>query len=204
MKGKLIVFEGIEGSGKTTQIKLTQSWLQGQGYSVECTREPGGTELGQQIRQILLDFNQAVSNKTELLLYMADRAHHIETKIIPLLNEGKIVLCDRFIYSTLAYQGFGRRIPVGLIDQLNYFTCADVSLDLIFWLDISPEKGIQRAKSRSKLDRMESESLSFHQKVCSGYGKIFNNLDIVHKIDAEMPAEDVNIKIQAILAQYLI
>lgn len=182
MRGKLIVFEGVEGCGKSTQIQrlrenLTQSEsfqrLQGQGMIPELlvTREPGGTALGVGLRRLLLESQQdvAIAPRAELLLYAADRAQHMEEMILPALGAGSWVLCDRFTDSTVAYQGYGRGLDLGLIQELNQVATAGLVPDLTIWLKLAAEQGLARAKRRGSHDRMEQAELAFHQRVQRGF-----------------------------------
>jgi dTMP kinase len=175
MDGKLIVFEGVEGCGKTSQMQLCQEWLQSLGVSVIVTREPGGTELGLHLRRLLLEKaeNQPISELTELLLYAADRAQHVEQELKPNLKKGKYVLCDRYTDSTTAYQGYGRGLSIGLINQLNSIATAGLESDLTIWLDVDVEVGLARKLKHSEgLDRIEQEAIAFHQRVQQGYAEL--------------------------------
>ncbi len=169
-----ITFEGGEGSGKTTQIRLLAKALQKQGYSVLTTREPGGSSIGKEIRKLLLHARpKQLSSLAELLLYEAERAQHVEEVIKPAL-QNQIVLCDRFMDATLAYQGYGRGFEAKLIEELNRIACRGLKPDLTFLLDCPPEFGLKRAQkrlqqSKSREGRFESEKLAFHQKVRKGY-----------------------------------
>lgn len=206
MNGKFIVFEGVEGAGKTTQIYQTAEWLQSmcsQDRAVVITREPGGTKLGQQIRQLLLDDpDSLVTNRTELLLYGADRAQHVESKIEPHLQRGDIVLCDRFTDSTIAYQGYGRGFDLDEIDRVNQLATGGLQSDLTFWLDLDVTIGLQRVLSRGKPDRMERATLDFHQRVRQGYQELANSYpNRIVRIDANRPQSVIQMEIQAILMQ---
>jgi dTMP kinase len=206
MSGKFIVFEGVEGAGKTTQIQQTASWLQSRcdkDTSVVITREPGGTKLGQQIRQILLeDPTSWVSNRTELLLYGADRAQHVESLIRPHLDRGDIVLCDRFTDSTIAYQGYGRGFDRAEIDRVNQLATGGLQSDLTFWLDLDVTIGLQRVLSRGKPDRMELATLDFHQRVRQGYQELANIYpNRIVRVDADRSEAAIQIEIQAALMQ---
>lgn len=175
--GSFITFEGIEGSGKTTQMHLLRECLEKSGYSVEATREPGGTRIGDAIRRILLDANTAgIDTKTELLLYQAARAQHIHEVIRPALAQDRIVLCDRFTDATLAYQGYAQDIDLDLIGRLNQYASGDLIPDLTILIDCPVEIGLQRARNRMaahhapvREDRYEEKSLDFHQAVRLGY-----------------------------------
>jgi len=168
LKGKFITFEGPEGSGKSTQAKLLFLYLIKKGYPVILLHEPGGTSIGEKIRRILLDSkNKSMFSLTEMLLYMASRAQVIKEKIIPYLKKGKIVICDRFLDSTLAYQGYGGRIDIGFIRRLGKAVCQEIKPDLTFFLDIQIREGLRRAGR--KKDRMEEKSISYHRRVRRGY-----------------------------------
>lgn len=206
MNGKFIVFEGVEGAGKTTQIYQTAEWLQSmcsQARSVVITREPGGTKLGQQIRQLLLDDpDSLVTNRTELLLYGADRAQHVESTIEPHLQRGDIVLCDRFTDSTIAYQGYGRGFDLDEIDRVNQLATGGLQSDLTLWLDLDVTIGLQRVLSRGKPDRMELATLDFHQRVRQGYQELANIYpNRIVRIDANRSQSVIQMEIQAILMQ---
>ena len=168
MPGYLISFEGIEGSGKSTQIHYLETYLRSKGFETLVTREPGATVFGQKIRDILLDPQQDFSHPyTELLLFSADRLEHIEKVLKPALAAGKIVICDRYIDSTIAYQHGGRQLPLELVkQQLSFVDCIP---DLTFLIDIDVDEGLRRAKKRASLDRFEQEERAFHQRVREGY-----------------------------------
>jgi dTMP kinase len=204
MSGKFIVFEGVEGAGKTTQIHQTAEWLQqryGKDRSIVITREPGGTKLGKQIRQLLLeDPTSWVGNRTELLLYGADRAQHVEAVIRPQLEQGNIILCDRFTDSTIAYQGYGRGFDRDEIDQVNQLATGGLESDLTCWLDLDVEVGLQRVLRRGKPDRMEQATLDFHQRVRQGYQELANSYpNRIVRIDASQSEVAVQTEIQGIL-----
>ncbi len=177
MRKMFITFEGIEGSGKTTQIKYLADYLSSKGYDCIMTREPGSTNIGKKIRGILLDpENNDLDPVAELLLYMADRIQHVKQMIIPALHEGKTVLCDRYTDSTLVYQGFARGLDIELIKKLHSLLINDLKPDITFLFDLPPETGLSRAwkqiknGARSELEtRFEKEKLAFHEKVRSGY-----------------------------------
>ena len=169
-----VTFEGIEGSGKSTQLELCGSKLKQLGLDIIITKEPGGTNLGKVIRQWLLNPDTKFYHSyTEVLLFIADRLEHVETVIKPALAKGKIVLCDRFKDSTTAYQVAGRQLDNRLISDLNMLT--DVEPDLTLLFDCSVEIGLQRAKDRAKLDRFEDEELEFHHRIYNQYHEIFKN-----------------------------
>lgn len=172
--GHFITLEGGEGSGKTTLLHQLAAFLTQRGYDVVTTREPGGTHLGETIRDWVLHQNSTLSigHQTELLLFLAARAQHIEEKILPALENGKIVLCDRFNDSTIAYQGGARGLGVKYVKKLCQLVCGAVTPQLTLFLNVSPEVGLSRSRSVHKehassgeLDRIESEALSFHRKI---------------------------------------
>lgn len=169
-KGKFITFEGIEACGKTTQIKLLDKYLSQKGYKTVLTREPGGTKIGDLIRSILLDTkNKNMHPKTEWLLYAAGRAQHVEELIKPSLVKGWFVLSDRYIDSTIAYQGAARRLDTETLKQLNDIATGGLKPDITIVLDITAEEGLKRAHGRGALDRFEQEELDFHKRVRNGY-----------------------------------
>ena len=187
MEGKFIVLEGIDGCGKTTQINELSKWLPKSGLikkntTLIKTREPGGSSLGREIREMILNTNKSnpPSILTELLLYSADRAEHISKIILPALERGNWVISDRFSGSTLAYQGYGREINIDIIKKLENIVCQNISPDLTFFLDISPEESIVRRKNKIA-DRIESEGLEFLKKVNNGFKLIAleNNWEII-------------------------
>lgn len=173
MNGYFITFEGSEGCGKTTQIEALAKALEAEGKTVLITREPGGTIIGEKIRNLLQDpsHDNAISDMTELLLFSASRAELIASRIQPALDRGEIVICDRFYDSTYVYQGLGRAIDMNIVEQLNQITVGSLKPDLTILLDLDAKIGIQRAKSRQsgELDRIENESLAFFEAVREGY-----------------------------------
>jgi dTMP kinase len=170
MNGKFIVFEGVEGCGKTSQIQRIQEWLHSLNISTIVTREPGGTELGLHLRQLLLESGAtAIADRTELFLYAADRSQHIDRVIKPALAEGKVVLCDRYTDSTIAYQGWGRGISLDTIEQINVLATNGLQSDVTILLDINPEVSFNRILAKRKLDRMEQADLTFHHRVRQGF-----------------------------------
>lgn len=204
MDGKLIVFEGGEGAGKTTQISRVREWLR-QHLSAQVplivTREPGGTGLGTSLRQMLLAEGSPAS-RTELLLYAADRAQHIEELLKPQLAQGAIILCDRYVDSTIAYQGYGRGLDLDLIRNLNQIATEGLESDLTFWLKVDVEIGLQRVRKRGLSDRMERADLEFHRRVRQGFTALANaNPHRIVPIDANRPAREVQEDIQGILSK---
>lgn len=179
MTGKFITFEGSEGSGKSTQAALVFDYLKSKKIPVVLLREPGGVKISESIRKILLDVNNAgMGDECETLLYMAARAQMVKEVLEPQLKSGKVILCDRFLDSTLAYQGYGNGIDVKTIEQLGFFATKGLAPDLTILFDIQPEKGLSRAGQ--KKDRIESRSLEYHHRVRNGY------LDLSKKYSARI------------------
>lgn len=168
IKGNFVTLEGPEGAGKTTQLKLLSKQLEKLGVPFIITRDPGGTAFGRQVRRILLNPETKICALAELLLYEADRAQHIDEIIVPALDEGTLVLCDRYIDSTLAYQGYARGIDFHLIEQLNAIATGGLAPQLTILFDISSEAGLARLHP-SGHDRLEREEIAFHHKVRQGY-----------------------------------
>tara|TARA_A100001037_G_scaffold148974_1_gene134568 strand:- start:24496 stop:25119 length:624 start_codon:yes stop_codon:yes gene_type:complete len=171
--GVFLTFEGVEGCGKTTQLELLYSKMKSAGIPVLATREPGGTNLGKGLRDILLfSEKDSIDIGTELLLYEADRIQHVKEVIIPALEKGTNVLCDRFFDSTTAYQVYGRGLDFELVEKINKFASCGLEPDLTFLLQIPVSEGLKRANSNSLADRLEKEDLEFHEKVKNGFLKI--------------------------------
>jgi dTMP kinase len=175
---RFITFEGGDGSGKTTQLKALEDYLIKRGKSCIATREPGGTSLGSLIRQVLLEVGkQPITSPTELFLYLADRAQHIHEVIVPAIEQGKVILCDRHTDSTLAYQGYGRGIDLGLLRSLNDIASQGIKPDLTFLFDCPVEIGLARTAQRQsqatmgagREDRFEREKVEFHKRVREGF-----------------------------------
>ena len=164
-----ITFEGPEGCGKTTHAKRLKSYLESKGRPVLLTLEPGGTQVGKEIRSLLLKPESVLDETTEVYLFAADRSEHVSKIILPALKEGKVVVCDRFIDSTLAYQIGGRRLPEDLVRYLNMVSAKGLRPDLTILLDVSPEVGLQRATQNGPADRFEREVIEFHQRVRAKY-----------------------------------
>ncbi len=201
-RGKFIVFEGIDGSGKTTQAKKLYEYLKDKGLKTVLTKEPGGTKIGKEIRKILLNKDYNIPPIAELLLYEADRNIHISTFVKPKLHNGYVVISDRYIYSTLAYQSFGRGIDRNLVDYLNSLTTEDLKPDIVFLLDISIEEGLNRIGKIRDKDRIEKEDINFHLKLREGFLKLAEeNRDIFCIIDGTENINSIFDKILNILKE---
>lgn len=190
-----ITFEGPDGSGKSTVIKAVYERLINDGYSVILTREPGGTPIAEKIRDVILDnSNTALDARTEALLYAASRRQHLVEKIWPAIKEGKIVLCDRFLDSSLAYQGEGRKLGIENILNVNLFATENTYPDLTLFFNISPEEGLKRVSKDKKrvADRIDNENANFHQEVYNGFLKV-NSMykDRIQVIDATKSLNEV-------------
>ena len=167
MKSKFITFEGSEGCGKSTQSEMLFSYLKARGYNVVYLREPGGVKLSEAIRSILLDPKSKISAQAETLLYMAARAQVVEEIIKPALEGKKIVICDRFLDSTIAYQGYGLGVDIKLIKSLGNFATQGIKPDLTIFLDLPVKSGLKHR--HNCLDRIEQRSMNYHEKVRKGY-----------------------------------
>jgi dTMP kinase len=208
-KGLFITFEGPDGSGKTTHIKLLYDFLVSKGYSCVCTREPGGTKVGEKLREILKDIalNRLLSIQTEVLLLQTARAQHVYEVIKPALKEGKIVLCDRFADSSTAYQGVARGVGKDVICRLNDFATSGLVPDLTILLDIPPKRGLKRADDREPgqdKDRWEEQDVTFHQKVRKAFLDLAEeNPDRYRTVSAVGAIEEVHHRIVKIVERSL-
>ncbi|AEN92057.1 MULTISPECIES: dTMP kinase [Priestia] len=195
MSGTFITFEGPEGAGKTTIIHMVQQKLRQEGYTIVLTREPGGIRIAEQIREIILNpSNTEMDARTEALLYAAARRQHLVEKVIPELNKGNIVLCDRFIDSSLAYQGNARGIGVEDIFAINQFAIEQTMPQATLYFDIEPEVGLERINKgrKDEINRLDLESLDFHYKVRDGYLSLLNEFpERIRRIDANQSVEKV-------------
>lgn len=205
-----ITFEGIEGSGKTTQLLHLLVHLRALGYQAVATREPGGCAISDAIRTLLLDpSNDKMASRTELLLYGAARAQHVVEFIQPALTAGKIVLCDRFSDATTVYQGAGRGLDRKQLEAINSFAADSLTPDLTLLLDYPAEEGLQRARSRNRIDNLESEgrfeleSLSFHRRIRQGYLDLAAHEERFHIIDALGDEETVTKRITSAIDGFL-
>ncbi|MDE7167294.1 MAG: dTMP kinase [Clostridia bacterium] len=170
MRGKFITFEGCEGSGKSTQLKLLSEYLTSTGVDFILTREPGGSGISEDIRKIILNGkNTAMCDECEALLYAAARIQHLREVIAPALEAGKLVVCDRYVYSSLAYQGHARGLGEEFVEQINAAALSDYPPDMTVFLDISPVEAFKRKHGADKNDRIEQMGLEFHEKVYAGY-----------------------------------
>ena len=205
MKGKFITVEGGEGAGKSSNLTFIQSLIEDAGIEVVFTREPGGTQLGEELRELLLGHKHTgMSDDTELMLMFAARSEHLHQKIIPALEQGKWVLCDRFTDATYAYQGGGRQIDKQRIAQLENWVQGDLRPNLTLLLDLPVETGLARAKSRSEPDRFESEKIQFFENVRNAYLEIAHSQpDRVKIIDASQTLENVQKQIESLMQDYL-
>ena len=200
----LISFEGIDGCGKSTQIKLLKNYLQDRALEYHIFREPGGTDISERIRSLLLHETDEMDPVTELLLFSAARSQLIREKVIPLLNNNDIVILDRFFDSTTAYQGFGRQsVSLEAIRTLNNIASHSISPDVTIFLKITPEEAAERTQSVKK-DRMEISGMDFFKKVADGYDKIAAKEKRVHVIDATRGPDEIHKEIVHIIQPYLL
>ena len=193
MKGYFITFEGPDGSGKTTVANAICEKLVEKGYEVVHTREPGGIEISEEIRNIILDpKNTAMDARTEALLYAASRRQHLVEKVFPAMKEGKIVICERFLDSSLAYQGYGRQLGFDEVLSINLFAIENTYPDLTIYFDVDEAIGLSRLEKRSFKDRLDQESIDFHHRVSAGYKEVLKRFkDRIKIVDASKPKEDV-------------
>ncbi len=206
-KGKFIAFEGGEGSGKSTILEMVYNYLIENNIDCIKTREPGGIKISEDIRNIILDKNNTqMDAKTEALLYAAARRQHLVEKVIKELEKGKIVLCDRFLYSSLAYQGYARGLGIEEIYNINKFAIDEYMPDLNLFFDVSPEVGlarINRNKDR-EVNRLDLEKMDFHHKVREGYTKLYEaNKEFFIKIDAEKSIDEVFESVKSIIIEFI-
>jgi dTMP kinase len=209
MAGLFVSFEGIEGSGKSTQVTLLAQVLRSRGYEISVTREPGGTPVGQVLRRLLLESSSSpLASGTELLLMLADRAQHVQEIVAPALRANKIVISDRFVDSTTAYQGYGRGVELALLAQLNAFACGGCMPTLTLVLDLPVSEGLRRVRQRQSgtqgTDRFEAESVAFHERVRAGYLEIArSDPQRVCILDAARPVEMIHQEILAVVQSRL-
>ena len=205
--GLFIVFEGGEGSGKSTMLEKTYKWLIDNNKECIKTREPGGIRISEEIRNVILDKdNVAMDGRTEALLYAAARRQHLVEKVIPALNMGKIVLCDRFVDSSLAYQGYARGLGIDEIMKINEFAINGCMPDLSIFFDIEPEKGLSRINkdNNREVNRLDLEKIEFHNKVREGYNILLKRYgNRIKKIDASKSIDEVFIEVKNIIQKYI-
>ncbi|MED4354429.1 dTMP kinase [Schinkia azotoformans] len=199
----LITLEGVEGSGKSTLINYVKDFLEYRGKSIVVTREPGGIDIAEQIRSVILDKkNTKMDGRTEALLYAAARRQHLVEKIIPSLNEDKIVLCDRFIDSSLAYQGYARGLGIDEVLSINEFAIGNFMPNLTLYLDLDPEVGLSRIRKNKEreVNRLDLEEMNFHTKVKEGYEEVLVKFpNRIVRIDANQEIENVFSEIKKVL-----
>ena len=212
MAGWFITFEGVEGSGKTTQIRLAGEFLREKGFPVFMTQEPGGTPLGERIREILLNRGGFdISGEAEVFLFAAARAQHTDAVIRPALEKGQVILCDRFSDATIAYQAYGRGLPLEAVREICRFASRGLLPRLTLLFDLPVEKGLERAfrriagrEERSREDRFEREHLDFHRRIREGYLTIAREEpDRVKIVDASRDIESTRLEVRAILSSFL-
>jgi dTMP kinase len=198
--GLFLVFEGVEGAGKSTQVRLLDEWLTARGIPHEVTREPGGTRIGEEIRRLLLLGGDDVPARTELLLVLAARAALVDATIAPALAAGKVVVADRYELSTLAYQAGGRQLPTGSVREINAFATGGLRPDLTVFLDVPVEVGVARREAGgSGADRIEQAGREFHDRVASAYRLLAGTHQGVTRVDGTAPAEQVHAEVVALL-----
>ena len=205
MKGRFISLEGIEGTGKSTQAKLLSDYLKEKGFEVVLTEEPGGTQIGLRIRELLLSVeHKGMTAVTELLLYNASRSQHIREIIVPAISSGAIVITDRFTDSTIAYQGFGRGIDLNLINSIDLIATERLRPDITILLDLDAEVGLKRNKGINKTDRLELEDLEFHQRVRNGYHNLAEKEpERIKLIDASAGIQEIHSRISSIITNFI-
>lgn len=206
-QGYFITIEGGEGAGKTSAIAMMQDWMERRGYAVTTTREPGGIRIAEEIRSIILDTsNTGMDSRTEALLYAAARRQHLVEKVIPALQAGQVVLCDRFVDSSLVYQGIARGIGLEAIREINRFAIDRWMPDLTIYMDVAPEIGLARIRAdrEREMNRLDLEPDDFHRKVREGYRLVASqHPERIVTIDAGLPQEQVYEAIRRCLNQKL-
>lgn len=197
-KGFFVSFEGPEGSGKSTHISLLADFLRTRNLPVIVTHEPGGgTELAARLRELLLNSRGQVSARAELFLMLAARAEHVQGLIEPELEAGSVILCDRYIDSSLAYQGFGRGLSIDFVRQANDFAIDGKVPELTFLMDIEIQEGLKRAATKSALDRIESEKIEFHKRVRDGFLALAGTEERYHLVDCSRPMMEIQENLRA-------
>ena len=204
MKGKFITVEGSDGSGKTSFINFATEYLKEKGYKVITTREPGGTVFSEKVRDLLFDISNDIDAKTESLLFCASRRDHIVKKILPYVNDGYVVICDRFVDSSVAYQSYGRGLDKQEILNINAYATDNLEPDLTLYFSIDVEVGLARTKNRDDNNRMDQESLNFYKNVKRGYDDLSKeNSKRIKVIDASDTFENVQKQALSILEGFL-
>ncbi|HEU5140322.1 MAG TPA: dTMP kinase [Bacillales bacterium] len=198
MNGLFVTFEGPDGSGKSTQIRKLAGYLERKEIPCLLTHEPGGTVISDEIRALLLNpDHKEMKSETEVLLYAASRAQHVREKILPALEEGKVVLCDRFVDASIAYQGYGLGLDVERVREINDFATGGLIPNRSYFLDLSPETGRQRMLNRSELDRIEQKQLAYHDRVRRAFRLLYEeNQKRICLLDGEEEKETLFSKIQ--------
>ena len=202
MRGLFITLEGGDGAGKSTQIRNIESFFEKKGLVVVHTREPGGTSISEKLRDILLDSeNTEMEDVTEMLIYAAARAQHVREFVMPALERGQIVICDRFVDSSIAYQAFGRGLG-DMVGVVNDYATAGLAPDITFWMDIDPKAGKERVSKMGDFDRLESEELDFHYSVYGGYKALAEICpERIKRIDASKSVDEISEDIKAYLIE---
>lgn len=205
MNGKFIVFEGPDGSGKTTILKKVNEILTNQGYKVNVFREPGGTKISEKIRDIIIDNdNKEMADKTEALLFAASRAQLVEEKFKPLLNKGEIILSDRYVLSSLTYQGVGRKLGIKEVQAINNFATSGIKPNITIFFDIDYKEALIRKRANFSADRLENEDFQFHKDIFDAYLDMAEKFkeDIV-KIDASLSIDEVTDNVLSLIYKIL-
>ena len=194
MSGLFITMEGTDGAGKSTQLNLLSNYLKNKGFNVIFVREPGGTKISEKIRDIILDIdNQEMHYMTETLLYASSRAQLVNQVILPELKKGSVVLCDRFVDSSIVYQGIARHIGIDVVKKINNIATGGLIPDITFFLDLSPKRAIERKKEQKELDRLESEKMYFYKNVYNGYQKLIKqDSKRIKVIDATQSIQNIH------------
>lgn len=205
MKGLFITLEGGDGSGKSTQMALLKTFFEEYGYEVVLTREPGGTVISEAIREVILNKDyMEMSDMTEALLYAASRAQHVHEWIVPNLKDGKMVICDRYVDSSIVYQGYARGLGIDVVAGINSYATGGLKPDLTILLDLPAEEGIKRKKSQQELDRLELQKLNFHQKVAQGYRMLAQQeAERFLTIDAMLDIDGIQDRIRARVSELI-
>ena len=202
MRGRFVTFEGCEGCGKSTQLRLLSEYLKDRGANFIMTREPGGGEISEEIRKIILNGKySAMCDECEALLYAAARVQHLKEIIIPALEAGKLVICDRYVDSSLAYQGYARGLGTEFIESVNYFALGKYRPDLTIFLDLPPREAFERKHGADENDRMERLGLGFHEKVYEGYRKLLDKEARICAVDCRGAKRETSEKIIALLRE---